>query len=93
MDIVRLMGIEKREYVDKDTGELKSFCGLHVVYEQCDDEDDVEGKKCGSFSCPRDFDSSCLMLNRCYELQYTHFKTKAGLGARISGLLLIEEKK
>lgn len=92
MDVVRLMGIEKREYADKMTGELKVFCGLHVVYEQGETEDGFSGKKCESFSCPRELDHSILKLNQCYALDYSHFKTKNGMGARISGMRPVELK-
>lgn len=91
MDVVRLMGKAVREYTDKSTGELKRFCGLHVVYEQSDDNE-VQGKKCENFSCPREVSDESLIIGKCYELQFAHYKTKNGMGARISGLKLVDSK-
>ena len=92
MDVVRLMGIEKREWVDKATGELKQFVGLHVVYEQGGVESGFVGKRCENFACPREVNPADLKMGQCYELQYTHFQMKNGLGARITGLVPVEVK-
>lgn len=91
MDVVRLMGKEVRDYTVVATGELKTFCGLHVVYEQSDNAE-VQGKKCDNFSCPREVDGKSLQIGQCYELAYSHFQTKNGLAARISGLKPVDVK-
>lgn len=91
MDVVRVMGKEGREWVDKSTGELKSYCGFHVVYELTDD-DSVEGKKCESISCPKGVKPADIKIGETYEIKWVHFSTKTGTGARISGLVPFDLK-
>lgn len=88
-EVVRLLGVEKRQYTDKSTGELKSYCGLHVVYE-LEEEAITAGKRVDSFSCPKEVNPDDLVINQCYELDWSHFHTKAGTGAKISGLMPVE---
>ena len=91
MEVVRLMGKEVREYTDKSTGEVKTFCGLHVVYEKTED-DRISGKKCESITCPQKVNYNDLKLGQTYELKHAFFNTKNGMGARVSGLVPVDLK-
>lgn len=90
MEVITLLGIERRTYVDKSTGELKSFVALHCMTET--ETENVTGNAVQSFSCPKDVIPDSLVLGSSYELVYTHFRTKNGMGARISDLVPIKPK-
>lgn len=91
MEVVKLLGVETRDYTDQSTGEVKTFCALHVMYET--EKENMVGNAVESFSCPKDVDRALLQLGKSYELVYTHFRTKNGLGARVSDLVPVSEKK
>jgi len=89
-EVVRLLGVEKRSYTDKDSGQPRTFCGLHVVYELVEQEI-FAGKRVDSFSCPHNVNPDNLEVGKCYELEWAHFKTRTGTGARIDGLNPVDE--
>lgn len=84
-EVVKLMGIESRDWTDKTTGEVKNYTALHVVYEM-EDEPIAQGNRVESFSCPRDVNAAKLKIGDLYELEWTHYKTKNGTAARICDL-------
>lgn len=90
MEVVKLLGVEQREYVDKATGEVKIYRALHVMHET--PTENVTGNAVSSFTCPKDLGNDRLLPGRSYELVYTHFPTKNGLGAKISDLKLVKQQ-
>lgn len=85
--VVRLMGIERRQY--ESEGKQRMYCGLHVAHVPgCNEE--VEGSYCENMSCPRDVDDRKLKIGNLYELEYMIYNTKNGKGARLVGLLPVE---
>lgn len=86
--VVRLMGIELREY-EKD-GQKKQFAGLHVCYVE-DSIESVLGSKCENFSCPRGVNPGTLELGKLYELDYEIYDTKNGKAARLVGMIPVAE--
>lgn len=93
MNVVELRGIERRSYVGKDGGQ-KEFCGLHVCWQDWDGKEDTFlGEKCENFSCPREANPDTLRIGELYEVQFSVFQTKNGLGARVSNLVPFSESK
>ena len=87
-NVARLVGMEIREY-EKD-GQKKQYCALHLMYLE-DSQPDVMGCKVEEASCPREVDPNALNIGTLYELEYTMFRMRGQLCARLSGLVPIHE--
>lgn len=85
--IVKLVGIEARDYPDKKTGEMKHYCGLHVVHAQKGNGRNWSGYRVEQLTCPRDVDDRTLKLNAFYELEYQIQQTRSGTYARLVDLV------
>ena len=93
MDVVRLMGYEERYYSDRNTGEQKYYCALHVVYAEEGDGSDERpwvGCKVEELSCPKGVNPHSLQVGAMYTLNYQMFNTRNGKMARVSGLTLLK---
>lgn len=88
-DVVRLVGMEKREYMDKDNKPRK-YCGLHLMYLD-GSQRAVEGCKVEVVSCPRELDPALLELGHLYQLDYEMYDTRNGKAARLVDLIPVEE--
>lgn len=88
-EVARLVGVEEREYM-KD-GKPQRYVGLHMVHVEGSVED-VKGCKVEVLSCPQRLDSGSLKMGGLYQLDYQIFNTKNGKGARLSGLIPVNEK-
>lgn len=89
VEVARLVGMEQREYKDKD-GRQRTFCGLHLVHAEGTVED-VHGSKVESVSCPRTLDPRLLNVGSLYQLSYALYDTKNGKAARLVDLLPVDE--
>ena len=88
MDIVvKLVGVEARDYTDKNTGELKHYAGLHVVHQREDDGEGMRGVRVETLTCPKSVDDTRLEIGQYYGLSYTMQRTVKGTFARLSGLV------
>lgn len=87
-EVARLVGMEKREYMDKDKKPRK-YCGLHLVYVE-GSQRRVTGSKVEVVSCPQEVDPSLLELEHLYELDYETYDTRNGKAARLVDLIPVE---
>lgn len=87
-EVARLVGMEKREYMDKDK-KPRVYCGLHLVYVE-DSQRGVQGSKVEAVSCPRDLDPALLEMNHLYQLDYEMYDTRNGKAARLVDLIPVE---
>lgn len=88
MDIVvRLVGVEARDYADKNTGELKHYAGLHVVHQKQEDGDGMRGVRVEVLTCPKSVNDADLEIGQFYGLSYVMQRTAKGTYARLSGLV------
>ncbi len=89
VEVARLVGMEQREYRDKE-GVQRTFCGLHLVHAE-GTVSDVQGCKVESVSCPRTLDPRLLNVGGLYQLNYELYDTKNGKAARLVDLLPVDE--
>lgn len=88
-EVIRLVGIEARDYKDKATGEQRRFCALHCEYLP-DSRRGVEGCKVEVIRKPRGFDERKLKIGQAYELIYSTFERGNDKFAYVSDLTPVE---
>lgn len=90
-EVVQLVGIEARDYKDRQTGEARRFCALHAVHVP-DTQRGVQGSKVEVIRKPRDVDERQLKIGNLYELQYSMFERGNDRIAYVSGLIPVDSK-
>lgn len=88
-EVVRLVGIEARDYKDKATGEQRRFCALHCAHVP-GSQRGVEGSKVEVIRKPRDVQERSLKIGNLYELSYSHFDRGNDRIAYVSDLTPVE---
>lgn len=90
MDIVvRLVGVEARDYTDKATGELKHYAGLHVVHEG--EEEGMRGVRVETLTCPKNVKDNLLEIGQFYGLIYKMQRTAKGTFARLADMVATDQ--